>query len=78
MWEKLWANCSRSFGLIAALIEADAPLGVADQLKFGLLQLEVVHIEPLIHTAGVEEELVGGDGEERPGQLPARIIIKFL
>ena len=44
--------------LIAALIEADAPLGVADQLKFGLLQLEIVHIEPLIHTAGVEEELV--------------------
>jgi hypothetical protein len=27
--------------LIAALIEADAPLGVADQLKFGLLQLAV-------------------------------------
>ena len=39
--------------LIAALVEADAPLGVADQLKLGLLQLEVVHIEPLIHTAGV-------------------------
>ena len=41
--------------LIAALVEADAPLRVSDQLELRRLQLEVLHVEPLIHAAGVEE-----------------------
>ena len=64
--------------LVAAAIEADAPPGIADELELGRLQLEVVHIELLVHTAGVEQELVGGDGEERPGQLPDPIHVKVL
>ena len=61
--------------LVAALVEAYAPLGVADQLKFRRLQLEVLHVELLIHAAGVEQELVGGDGEQGPGQFPdARLV----
>ena len=64
--------------LVAAAVEADAPLGIADELELSRLQLEVVHIELLVHTAGVEQELVGGDGEERPGQLPDPIHVKVL
>ncbi len=32
-----------------------------NQLELRRLQLKVVHIKPLIHTAGVEQELMGGD-----------------
>lgn len=39
----------RQIPLIAAFIEADAPLRGPDQFKLGPLQLGVVHIEPLIH-----------------------------
>ena len=63
--------------LIAALIEADAPLGIADQLKFRGFQLKILHIKPLIHTAGVEQELVGWDSEEGPGQLPDSRLIEI-
>lgn len=59
----------------AAFIEADAFLGVAHQLIFVLLQLEVVHVETLIGGAGVEDELVSRNGKERAGQLPdARLV----
>jgi len=68
----------QQISLIAALIEAYAPLGIADQFKLRLLQLEIVHIEPLIHATGIEEELVGGDGEERPGQVPDAVHIEVL
>ena len=63
---------------ITAAVEADAPLGIADELELSRLQLEVVHIELLVHTAGVEQELVGGDGEQRPGQLPDPVHVKVL
>ena len=43
--------------LVAAAVEADAPLGITDELELSRLQLEVVHIELLVHTAGVEQEL---------------------
>ena len=56
--------------LHTALVETDAPLGVADQFIFRLLQLEIVHVEAPVHRAAVEDELVGGDGEEGAGQLP--------
>ena len=39
--------------LVAAAVEADAPLGIADELELGRLQLEVVHVELLVHAAGV-------------------------
>ena len=63
---------------VAALIQADAPLGVSDELELRRLQLEVVHVEPSIYTAGIEQELVGGDGEQRPGQFPDALYIKVL
>lgn len=63
---------------IAAAVEADAPLGVADKLELGRFQLEVVHVELLVHAAGVEQELVGGDGEQGPGQLPDTGLIEVL
>lgn len=53
---------------IAALVEADALLRETDQLKFGRLQLEIVHVELAVHAAGVEQELVGRNGEQGPGQ----------
>ena len=40
--------------------------------------MEVLHIEPLIHTAGVEQELVGGDGEQGPGQFPDARLVEVL
>lgn len=52
--------------LVTALVEADAPLGIADEFELSRLQLEVVHIELLVHAACVEQELVGGDGEQGP------------
>ena len=55
--------------LIAAFEEAYAVLRAADEFKLGFLQLEVVHIKPPVHAAGVEQELVGGDGKEGPGHL---------
>lgn len=64
--------------LVAAAVEADAPLGITDELELSRLQLEVVHIELLVHTAGVEQELVGGDGKQRPGQLPDPIYVEVL
>ena len=57
----------QEIALVAALEEADAVLGMGDELEFRRLQLEVVHVEPLVHVSCVEEELVGGDGEEGPG-----------
>ena len=55
--------------LVAALVEADTTLRVADELVLRFLQLEVVHVELLIHAAAVEDELMRRDGEERACQL---------
>ena len=54
---------------IAAFVEADPPLGLANQLILFRFQLKEVHVEPFINGACVEQELVGGDGEQGPGQL---------
>ena len=40
--------------LVAATVEADAPLRIADELELGRLQLDVVNVEFLVHAAGVE------------------------
>ena len=64
--------------LIAALEEADAVLGVGDEFELRRLQLEVVHVEPLVHISGVEEKLVGGDGEEGTGHLPDAGCVEIL
>ena len=70
-----WGVDLQQIPLIAALVEADTPLGISDQFELRRLQLKVVHIKPLIHTAGVEQELMGGDGEEGASQLPdARLV----
>ena len=39
---------------VAAFIQADAPLGVSDELELRRLQLEVVHVEPPVNTTGIE------------------------
>jgi len=64
--------------LVAALVEADPPLGLANQLILFRFQLKEVHVEPFINGACVEQELVGGDGEQGPGQLPDTGLIEVL
>ena len=64
--------------LISALIQAHAPLRIADELKLRRLQLKVIHVEPLVDAAGVEEKLVGRDSEQRPGQFPDAVHIEVL
>ncbi len=49
--------------LIAALVQADAALGNL-MIVFRLLQLEHIHVGPLIDRTGVEQELVGRDAEQ--------------
>ena len=56
--------------LVAAAIQTSAPFRVADELKLCLLQLEGVAKGFGFQLAGVEQELVGGDGEQGLGQLP--------
>lgn len=63
---------------IAALVQADASLGVADEFKLCRLQLKVVHVEPPVDAAGIEQKLVGGDGEQGAGQFPDALHIKVL
>ena len=45
--------------LIAALIQADAPLRKLDEVVFRLLQLKHIHVGSLVDGAGVEQELAG-------------------
>ena len=40
--------------------------------------MEVVHIELFVYGPGVEEELVGGDGEEGAGEFPDALDVKVL
>ena len=68
---------SQQVPVAAAFVEADALLGLPHQLVLVFLQLEVFHIEPLIGGAGIEDELVGGDGKEGPGQLPDARLVKI-
>ena len=60
----------QEIAFIAALVEAGAALWVPDQGVLGLLQLEVIHEELLIHIAAVKDELMDGDGKEGARQLP--------
>ena len=55
---------------VAAAVQAGAPFRVADQLELGLLQLEGVAKGFWLQLARVEQELVGGNGEQGLGQLP--------
>ena len=56
--------------LIATPIKASAPFRVADELELCLFQLEGVAKGFRLQLARVEQELVGGDGEQGLGQLP--------
>lgn len=56
--------------LVAAAVQAGAPFRVADELELGLLQLEGIAERFWLQLARVEQELVGGDGEQGFGQLP--------
>lgn len=64
--------------LVPALVEAEPPLGLADQFILLRLQLEKVHVELLINGAGVEQKLVSGNGEQGPGQFPDTRLIEIL
>lgn len=55
--------------LVAALIQAYAPLGEADEVVLGFFKLERIHIKPLVDLAGIEQECVGRDAEQGLGQL---------
>ena len=64
--------------LVAAAVEADAPLGITDELELSRLQLEVVHVELPVHLTAVEEKLMGGDGKQGAGQLPHALDVEIL
>jgi hypothetical protein len=51
--------------LVAAFVEADAPLREADEIVLGFFELERIHIKLLVDVAGVEQEGVGRDAEQR-------------
>ena len=55
--------------LIATSIQTSAPFRVTDELKFRWFQLEGVAKGFRLQLARVEQELVGGDGEQGLGQL---------
>ena len=59
----------QEIAFVAALVETGAALRVPDHGIFGLLQLEVIHEELLIHVAAVKDELMDGDGKEGARQL---------
>ena len=43
--------------------QADTVIGGTDQVVLGTFQLQVVHVELLVHLAAMEEKLVCGDGK---------------
>ena len=63
---------------VSTLIQADTPLGVPDEFKFRRLQLKVVHVEPPVDTACIEQELMCWDGEQGSCQFPDALHIKVL
>ena len=63
---------------ISAAVETDAPLGETDEVVLRLLQLQGLHVELFIHSAGIEQELMGWDREERFGQLPDSLLVEVL
>ena len=62
----------------AALVQADAVLRIADELVFAFLQLEILHIELPVHRAAMEDELMGRDGKQGPGQFPDVVHVEVL
>ena len=44
-------------------------MGLADEFVFRGVQLEIFCIKAAVYIAGIEEELMGGDGEEGAGEL---------
>ena len=53
----------QQISFIAAFVQADAALGELDKIVFRLLQLEHIHVGPLVDGAGIEQKLVRRDAE---------------
>ena len=64
--------------LIAALVQADAALGELDEIVFRLLQLEHIHVGPLVDGAGIEQKLVRRDAEQGFGHLTDALLVEVL
>ena len=62
----------------AAAVQTLSPLGIFDDPHIKGLQLEIPHIELLIHNACIEIKLVRGDGKQRSGHLPNPRLIEVL
>ena len=62
----LWGGAWTSSRLRSApdFEQADTVIGGTDQVVLGTFQLQVVHVELLVHLAAMEEKLVGGDGKQ--------------
>ena len=56
--------------LIATSIQTSAPFRVTDELELSLLQLEGIAKGFRLQLAGIEQKLMGRDGEQGLGQLP--------
>ena len=64
--------------LISAFVEANTPLGIANEFKFRGLQLEIFHVKSLVYAARVKKELVGWDGKQGPGQFTNTWLVEVL
>jgi hypothetical protein len=63
---------------VAALIKAHAALWVADQLVFGFLQLERIHVKSRVDGTGIEQELMSRNREQRLRQFADMLHIEIL
>gem|GEM_PF-2183805 len=68
----------QQISFIAALVQADAALGELDEIVFRLLQLEHIHVGPLVDGAGIEQKLVRRDAEQGFGHLTDALLIEVL
>ena len=59
--------------LVAAFEQAHTPLGESDEVVLRLLQLEQIHIKPLVNGAAVKDELVRRNGKQRLGEAMMRL-----
>ena len=67
--------------LVSAFIKTDSALRMLNEIVFGFLQLEVVHVEPPVDISAIEDELVGGNREQWASQLGnarEREVLKIL
>ena len=64
--------------LVSAFIKTDSALRMLNEIVFGFLQLEVVHVEPPVDISAIEDELVGGFSLKSSKQEDAKELLLSL